>query len=119
MTETAASRHTSPPRLHLTSDGAEEAETPHTSRTPCQHGQGVFALGKAAETVAETTLPSCDDFDTQEAVRNFQAYLDILREWDEEEKRQAGGEEDSSATLRNVGGPAEDAVESLPGVRER
>jgi len=27
------------------------------------------------------------DFETQEAMRNFQSYLDILQEWDEKEKR--------------------------------
>jgi len=36
-------------------------------------------------------VPSERDFDTQEALRNFQSYLDILREWDEKEKEKAEG----------------------------
>ena len=89
MTESARPRQSSPLRSQVTSGGVKDTEEPRASRTPCQQRQGVFALGKRAEPVAETALPNGDDFDTREAVRNFQAYLDILRKWDEKEKREA------------------------------
>ena len=37
----------------------------------------------------ETDLSFESDFEEREALRNFQTYLDILREWDEKEKREA------------------------------
>jgi hypothetical protein len=57
--------------------------------TPCPHGQGVFVVGDRNPPVTETTLPYASELDLQEAVRNFRAYLDILKEWDEKERVEA------------------------------
>jgi hypothetical protein len=39
-----------------------------------------------AKSATRTEVPSDDDFEAQEALRSFQTYLDILREWDEKEQ---------------------------------
>lgn len=58
---------------------------------PCHQQQGAFHMVENEKSSMKAEVPSERDFDTQEALRNFQSYLDILREWDEKEKEKAEG----------------------------
>jgi len=66
-----------------------EMRTSGGLRAPCQYRQGAFRL-VYEEPAPPRSWPSSDEFDIKEAARNFEAYLNILREWDEKEKRAAG-----------------------------
>jgi hypothetical protein len=77
-------------QAHLRSPPArsesKEITTSCGLEAPCHQAQGAFHIvedGKLS-TKAEVTCDS--DFCSQEAMRSFQSYLDILREWDEKEK---------------------------------
>lgn len=88
MTETQANPR--PSCKPCPTDGAGVGtETRDPRGTPCPHGQGVFVVGDRNPPVTETTLPYASELDLQEAVRNFRAYLDILKEWDEKERVKA------------------------------
>ena len=50
------------------------------------------------------------DFELQEALRNFQSYVDILREWDEKER--AKNEHQSTHRHDVIDGELENMVES-------
>ena len=69
-----------------TSGAAVGTKTRNPRGTPCPHGQGLFVVGDRNQPVTETALPYASELDLQEAVRNFRAYLDILREWDGKER---------------------------------
>ena len=56
-------------------------------QAPCHQAQGAFHVVENAESIAKAEMACDSDFDAQEALRNFQAYLDILREWDEADKQ--------------------------------
>lgn len=88
MTETQAnprpSRESRP-----TSSRATGTKTPNPQGSPCPCGQGLFVVGDRNRPVTETALPYASELDLQEAVRNFRAYLDILKEWDEKERLEA------------------------------
>ena len=90
-------------QAHLRSPPArsESKETTTCSglEAPCQQQGAIHVVedGKLS-TKAEVTCDS--NFDSQEAMRNFQSYLDILREWDEKEKlEEARVSEESTGRL--------------------
>ena len=87
MTETSISDRASP-RSPPTRDKATEMRSSRGLVAPCHQTQGASLLVQA-EPPAVSTWPSSDEFDVQEAARNFQAYLEILQEWDEKEKQMA------------------------------
>ena len=63
-----------------------------------------------------TGLPYTTEDEIREAAENFQAYLEILREWDEEEKRKAEDKRSPAACSPEIDDPAADDVESSLGV---
>jgi hypothetical protein len=67
-------------------DRSREVTTSCGLTAPCNQQQGALHIveGGKASTKAEVACDS--DFDAQEALRNFQSYIDILREWDEKEQ---------------------------------
>ena len=87
MTYGSISDHADP-RSPPTGDGTTEMRTSRGSAAPCQFRQGAFPVVEQNAAPA-STWPSSDEFDIQEAARNFLAYLEILREWDEKEKQMA------------------------------
>ena len=88
MTETQANPR--PSCKPCPTDGAADGKKTRDPRgTPCPHGQGFFVVGDRNQPVTEATLPYASELDLQEAVRNFRAYLDILKEWDEKERVKA------------------------------
>lgn len=68
-----------------TGNESKEISTSCGLEAPCQQQGAIHVVedGKLS-TKAEVTCDS--DFYSQEAMRSFQSYLDILREWDEKEK---------------------------------
>jgi len=60
--------------------------TPRGPEAPCHQRQGAFHVVEKEKSTAETEVASDSNFESQEALRNFQSYLDILREWDEADK---------------------------------
>ena len=80
------------PRPPPTTDRFTDVKTSRGLRAPCQYRQGASLLVQA-EPASARSWPSSDDLDIREAARNFEAYLNILREWDEKEKRTAGRSE--------------------------
>jgi hypothetical protein len=70
-----------------TRNESEEISTSCRLQAPCHHKQGAYNVIEEDKSARREEAPSDNDFETQEAMRNFQAYLGILREWDEEEKR--------------------------------
>ncbi len=76
-------------KLCLTSSAGVGTKTRDPRGTPCPHGQGVFVVGDRDKPITETALPYASELDLQEAVRNFRAYFDILKEWDEKERVKA------------------------------
>ena len=85
MSEKAVSGHgisrSPPPPVNSAEMGASREP-----RAPCQYRQGASLLIQPESTPTSNSLPSVE-FDMQEAARNFEAYLNILKEWDEKEKR--------------------------------
>ena len=71
----------SPPR-----DELKEITTSRGLEAPYYQQQGAFHVVEEAELTAAAEVACDSDFDSQEAMRNFQSYLDILREWDEADK---------------------------------
>jgi hypothetical protein len=71
-------------------DGSE-GTTSCGLEAPCHQQQGAFHIVEDKKSTTKAEVACDSDFDSQEALRNFQSYLDILREWDEKEK----AEEDS------------------------
>ena len=69
-------------------DGSREVTIPCGLEAPCHQQQGAFLLEQVEQTLA-SAWPSSEEFDAQEAARNFEAFLSILREWDEEERTNA------------------------------
>jgi len=61
--------------------------TPRGQEAPCHQQQGAFHVVENGELTAKAEVTCDSDFDSQEALRNFQSYLDILREWDEADKQ--------------------------------
>ena len=91
MTGPASSRF--PPHTNLTGDGVTRQAPPCLEDTPCPGGQGAFAVDERNRLAANAMLAYGNEFDTEEAVRNFRAYLEILREWDEKEKLKGRSEQ--------------------------
>jgi hypothetical protein len=82
-----------------TGSESKEISTSCGLEAPCQQQGAIHVVedGKLS-TKAEVTCDS--NFDSQEAMRNFQSYLDILREWDEKEKlEEARVSEESTGRL--------------------
>ena len=85
MTEKAVVRHSSlqsPP----TKADLGETSAPSGQHTPCHQGQGVLIVEEHHNSTRRDEAAHDSDFELQEALRNFQSYIDILREWDEKEK---------------------------------
>ena len=70
-----------------TRDESAQTRTSRGLQAPCHQTQGAFPVVGTESQTAELEPSSEIDFESQEALRNFQSYLDILREWDEAEKR--------------------------------
>jgi hypothetical protein len=90
-------------QAHLRSPPArsESKETTTCSglEAPCQQ-QGAYHVVEDAKPATRAEVTCDSDFETQEAMRNFQAYLDVLREWDEKEKlEEARVSEESTSRL--------------------
>jgi len=60
---------------------------PRGLEAPCHQQQGAFHVVEKTESTTKAEVACESDCETQEALRNFQSYLEILREWDEKEKR--------------------------------
>jgi hypothetical protein len=67
-------------------DGSREVMTSCGQEAPCNQPQGAFHIVEDGKSTTKAEVACDSDFDAQEALRNFQSYLDILREWDEKEK---------------------------------
>lgn len=69
----------------------ENGSTIQAREAPCarEPRQGVFPIGGRPHTIAQNPLPYASESALEEAVRNFRAYLDILREWEEREMSEA------------------------------
>jgi len=67
-----------------------EMRMAHGLKAPCQYWQGA-SLMVQRNPPQSGQWPRRDDFDIKEAASNFEAYLTILREWDEK-GRSGGGE---------------------------
>ena len=86
MTEKSIS-HQENLRSPPTRSESKEISTSCGLEAPCHQQEGAFHIAESNKSTTKAQV-SCDsDFETQEALRNFQAYLDILREWDEKQKR--------------------------------
>jgi len=72
-----------------TSNAGIGTKTRDPRGTPCPNGQGLFVVGDRNPPVTKTALPYASELDLQEAIRNFRAYLGILKEWDEKERVEA------------------------------
>ena len=97
MTEKAVVRHSSlqsPP----TKADLGETSAPSGQHAPCHQGQGVLIVEEHRNSAGNGEATQDSDFELQEALRNFQSYIDILREWDEKEK--ARSEPQSTQTER-------------------
>lgn len=67
---------------------SERATTSSSLEAPCYQQQGALHIAKNGKSETKIEV-SCDrDFETQEAMRNFQSYLDILREWDTKDQEE-------------------------------
>ena len=84
VTEKSVYDHATP-RPPPTRYRLNELRTSCGLEAPCHQTQGAF-LVEQTESTSASAWPSADEFEIEEAARNFQAYLDILREWDEKEK---------------------------------
>ena len=71
-------------------DGSREVTTSCGLEAPCHQVQGAFHIAEDGKSTTKAEVTSDSDFNDQEALRNFQSYLDILREWDEKEKIKEG-----------------------------
>ena len=100
-----------------------------TGRGPLERGNArgtgkVDVLPEGEPLIADqgsglTALPYTTEDEIREAVENFKAYLEILREWGEEEKQKARGKRPPPTCSPEIDGPAADDVESSLGVSRR
>jgi len=78
--------HQANPRSPPTGSESKEISTSCGLQAPCHQQQGAYNVIENDKSARREEVPGDSDFKTQEAMRNFQSYLDILREWDEKEE---------------------------------